>query len=373
MKIIKILGLLILKIHSAVSSKERVLVSYISFLIFITFSSCSLFHTDDDGKASPRDYDWTIDTLAYDGQLQTKLESIWGGTSNDVYAVGHCSTLEGTMWHFNGNEWQPVILSTLLGGKIPGNFTLRGVFGINNQIYAAGRQTIYHNDIDSSIVLYYNGSDWQQIAKLDGYSAYEIYGVSENDLWVGCTYGNLYHFNGENWIAYDIPVPGSEDPTIPTSFTSLVGNQSDNIYALVFQPNLSSSLIHYNGTEWELLDQFSNNSVNDIWISSGGELYGVGDIWVKEWNGAGWDFLYEANFILTSIYGIANDNIIVTGYSPATGKGAVLHYNGEHWNEIQVDNKMPEILPGIWGNDNHVFICGYTSSYPNKTIIYHGR
>ncbi len=54
--------------------------------------------------------------------------------------------------------------------------------------------------------------------------------------------------------------------------------------------------------------------------------------------------------------------------------GKAYHFNGSDWYQFkQLDNENI-VYTGVWTDGNAAFICGFTTdSYPQKTIIWHGK
>lgn len=69
------------------------------FIILLLFYSCSLFEHEDNGTKSPRDFKWTVDTLAYPGEIQTVMSNLWGTASLFVNTVGCCIFLMDSLLH----------------------------------------------------------------------------------------------------------------------------------------------------------------------------------------------------------------------------------------------------------------------------------
>ncbi len=87
----------------------------------------------------PRTYAWTADTLGYPGNYQTLMYDIWGSSPKDVYVVGHSSSSDGVLWHFDGDKWKDVNLVAQKGGNIPGAIDLSAIYGFSStDIYAVG-------------------------------------------------------------------------------------------------------------------------------------------------------------------------------------------------------------------------------------------
>ena len=68
------------------------------------------------------------------------LNSIWGSSGNDVFAVGE----GGTILHYNGSAWSPMASGT--------TENLKGIWGSSgSDVFAVGA---------NGVILHYNGSAW---------------------------------------------------------------------------------------------------------------------------------------------------------------------------------------------------------------------
>ena len=92
-------------------------------------------------KKNPREYTWTMDTLAYPGSFQTSMYDIWGSASCNVYVVGHNDQGAGLMFHFDGRSWTDVKLHIVQGGTISGAIDLGAIHGFGpDDIWAVGNR-----------------------------------------------------------------------------------------------------------------------------------------------------------------------------------------------------------------------------------------
>ena len=88
-------------------------------LVFMLIGFACSFGTDpDDPPKNPRDYVWTVDTLAYPGSIQTHMRSIWGSSVSDVYVAGFNASGGGNMYHYDGEVWEVVGLHVSRGGNM---------------------------------------------------------------------------------------------------------------------------------------------------------------------------------------------------------------------------------------------------------------
>lgn len=68
--------------------KSYILFSFIVALTLISTCQENPTTNDDDNLNSGRDYLWTIDTIQ-SGSIQTYLTSLWGSSSQNVWASGY--------------------------------------------------------------------------------------------------------------------------------------------------------------------------------------------------------------------------------------------------------------------------------------------
>jgi hypothetical protein len=143
------------------------------------------------GVKSPRDYSWSVDTIQY-GTFQTAMGDMWGSSQKDIYVVGHCEDIRGMMYHYDGQSWRSVKLSTLEGGGISGAFDLTRIFGFaEDNIFVVG--ALYSQSItppfdiyDSSFVMQFDGHSWTSMPIADrGGRLAAVWGSSPTDIWAG--------------------------------------------------------------------------------------------------------------------------------------------------------------------------------------------
>ena len=83
----------------------------ILFAIMVCYFACdkSPSGPKDEAVKGPRQFTWTVDTLAYPNTFQTTMGRIWGSSPRDVYTVGHSSVgAHGAMYHYDGETWKPI-------------------------------------------------------------------------------------------------------------------------------------------------------------------------------------------------------------------------------------------------------------------------
>lgn len=137
----------------------------------------------DDFK-DPRQYTWSVDTLAYPSYYSGQMDDIWGSSTRDVYVVGHGSGASRNMFHFDGNQWTPVNLA--FGASV-----LVAIYGFaSNDIWAVGSRFESNpnpppGSIDSSLLIHYDGTTWKEFKLNGGRFLLDVWGQASNDVWTG--------------------------------------------------------------------------------------------------------------------------------------------------------------------------------------------
>ncbi|MCB0743821.1 MAG: hypothetical protein KDC67_07955 [Ignavibacteriae bacterium] len=180
-----------------------VLLTAAIFSIFY-LSSCEDGPTEPEIEPGRRDYTWKVDTLL---AWSTYLLKMWGSSTTDVWAVGHGSTFDKTIWHYDGAKW-------ITDG----------------------------------------------VSK--GIDPWCIYGFAHNDVWIGGADGKIWHFNGNKWsenLFYKEDVNYIYHDII---FMDIWGEQPNDIFAVGMIDSVSSAneefvfaiIMHYDGNKWNKVD-----------------------------------------------------------------------------------------------------------------------
>ncbi|MGA3286916.1 MAG: hypothetical protein ABSD46_05800 [Bacteroidota bacterium] len=332
---------------------------------------------------NPREYVWTVDTLAYPGSMQTNMLDIWASSPSDVYVVGHNERGFGKMYHSDGIRWADVKLSTAQGGAIQGAIDLSGIFGFNtNDIYAVGEH-LYSNPfpppnlLSTSLVIHFDGTTWNEISPSDSNLIETVWG-NNGAIWCGGFKGIIYNYSSGVWNRDSLKI--MRGPQWFSAINSLSGLKSGKMYALAnAQQNGSFDQTFYFLTRetgnWSVVDTFVYGSaspvdkwgINKIWVSPTNRVFSLGpDLY--EWNGAAWQTIkHPDNSFLQAIYATGDNNIFVGGTY-----GTLIHYNGTDWYSYDQFKTMDVHFKGIWANEKEVFAIGYTTG-GNKTLVFHGR
>jgi len=351
---------------------------HIAFPLLLVFLalSCENSPTGPESLKDPRTYTWTVDTLAYPGSFETRMRQIWGSSPHDVYVVGHNDQAFGKMWHFDGNKWADVKLSTAQGGTIGGPIDLAGVLGFaSNDVWAVGEKI--HLDVESSLVIHYDGVRWAEAALPPQGFLISIWGTSKSDLWVGGVDGVIGHFDGSTWTQrlLDSNLAGLK---YPMQITSIAGFSSNDVYAAAYRPDQVSPvdstavyLYHFNGQQWNKTDSTiesigSSLEFGTILCAVQSALYSAGGV-VSRKEGNRWIRILDDDYVVR-IGGNRTNNLFAVG-----GQETVYHYNGVDWKRYEQFKDPTVFNTGVWTDGREAFVVGTTFNSPSKTIVLHGK
>ncbi len=312
-----------------------------------------------------RDYNWSIDTLSYTGSFQTILLNIWAESPRNVYLVGYNDRSKGQIYHYNGEQWDPIELPSFEGGL--DFYDIDGTSGEN--LWVVGERITHDiiNDkfIFSGCVIHFDGEKWTDVSPDSTDILRCVWVISSNELWIGGEKGAVYRYSNMQWFKYTF--------NQIYSFTSIVGLTDREIYLIGstkdYTPPTDSSgyfLFHYNGQDWSKIDSVSTNPLSPP-CHFGYNLYNFNNSLYSSGVGL---FKY-VNKSWISIYDGPARNISMAGENHifAVGK-SIYHYNGHDWFEfIQFQsNEWPWF--GCYTNSEEVFVV---STDYNKSYVLHGK
>jgi hypothetical protein len=327
-----------------------------------------------------RKLSWRIDTLAYPGNFQTLMMSIWASSPRDVYVVGHSSSGPGSMYHFDGEQWRDVKIHPSVGGKIIGR--LRAIYGFGrDNIYAVGGRIEYNPSpppeyLDPSLAIHFDGREWRQLQVPEGRQLFSISGTSPNNIWTCGRDGTLIAFDGVRWRKESVSVPVPPGNTW-FDLKDVQAKSPSEVYMIgyVHENNIARTTRYFfakRQERWTVADSFwtgpGHNEIKfgeaDLWMSPSGTLFSCGG-GVHRWNGSRWEMLFDHPNRLSGMAGTSDDNIIIVGHF-----GTVLHYNGRDLYQFE-ERRFPTVLySSVWTDGQEVFVVGYDGT---KSIILHGK
>ena len=319
---------------------------------------------------------WTVDTLAYPGSLQTLMTDMWGSSATDVYVCGDNERGYGKMYHYDGVSWTPVSIS--------GAASLDDIYGFSaDDIWAVGDSLTFNPNpkiryAHHAVVMHFDGSKWRHVKKPEGEPLFAVGGTSSSNLFTGGWEGYLAHYDGTFWQPDSVPIAAPKEGH--SEVLAIAGNPGFNDIYMVFTVGGTGNhyLLKHSSAGWKVVKDMRNDDMNNLWYSPWGTLYGTGGF-VQKWSGTDWEeVLYIQTFLSFSIYGTDANNLFIVGHAGTSltgGRyGEVIHYNGEDWYEYK-ELQFPGIeYKDVWTDGNEVFVVGwYTDSFPNITLVLHGK
>ncbi|MFA6470221.1 MAG: hypothetical protein WCW35_15095 [Bacteroidota bacterium] len=318
---------------------------------------------------------WTADTIRnpYTGN-QLLLRSLWGSDTNDVYAIGH-NAFGGraSLFHFNGIQWERVILTKGEGGFIGSYVSFIKIDGSGkNDVWAVGsRGGYYGTSVDSSLVIHYDGISWKEVQMercKDIMQGLKV--LSPNDVYMTGSYGEIYHFDGNEFSKTIVDtnlamrIGGDQN-------RMFVGGRTFTLFPIVYMSVYSKTP---NG-QWTLVktanevDYYKSKSFGyyDFYPAGGGKYF-VGGENVFSLQDTTWESSYSKGSPPYLLFrGTSSQNIFAL--SPWN---SIIHWNGVDWQPINMPTELTQnmSIAGMWVKDKNIFVsCFYTT---DTNIIYRG-
>jgi hypothetical protein len=220
----------------------------------------TLLHTADGGST------WTNASSSYTSARQD-LNAVWGTASSNVIAVGD----GGTILRYDGSNW-----GTMTSG------TTRDLFGVwgtaANDVYAVG---------SNGTILHYNGTSWSSQTSGITQTIYGVWGSAANDIFAVGAGGTILHSNGITWTAM------ASNST--RDLYGAWGTSSTNVYAVGMKTSKTTTILHWDGTEWAAV---GGGTSLYTWVNShSGETASIttdcplSDVVDNEWANACWSII----------------------------------------------------------------------------------
>jgi len=200
----------------------------------------------------------------WDGSKWTKVldSNFWisdmgFSDKNNGWAVGSGDSDETILLHWNGKEWQNISLQDAIGRD---NFYLWSIDAVSNtNVWAVGV-----DNYGKGVALNWDGSNWRE-TPYQGDEIKVVSGISQTDVWgVGGKNGNIIlHWDGEKWTETELSA------FYLINFSILAISQ-DNVWAG------GHDLVHWNGSKW--VNTFYNGNqgpIYDIETTPDGEAWAL--------------------------------------------------------------------------------------------------
>ena len=300
------------------------------------------------------------------------MQSIWGSSPDNIYAVGHSDEIKGQVWHYDGKQWSSVYIFMGLA------YTPNTVFGFSaNDVWIAGGFYGNTSTADSSLIMHYNGSTWRRINAYGGRLIENIWGNSPDNVWFVGLNGTIFHWNGTSIHPDSLPIRISKD-AMPGYNLSVSGNSSGAAYFLLSAASGRQDLFKRMQDNWSVIDtNLWGWDRKNVWVSNTNKIYETGAAGFYWWTGSNWENLLDQFGGFTfGIEALSEDNMFITGWlSPATGnhKALLYHYNGKDiylYENLMIDDTD---FMDAWSTGSEVFVVGRTHSYPQRSVVLHGK
>ena len=222
--------------------------------------------------ASLLHYDGSAWSVVQRGSSEFSYEALWGSSGSDVFAVG-----VNAIAHYNGTSWSSIALDEEEGLEK----CLWGVWGSSGtDVFAVGDVRGEYSGNHRGLILHYNGVSWSEMPDVINATLQGVWGSSGTDVFAvgtvdlgkivdGVTYFNprsiILHYNGTDWSVMD--------NSSTEALSAVWGSSGSDVYAV----GEHGAMLHYNGTSWAVMDSGTNDHLAGIWGNSGSDLYAVGD------------------------------------------------------------------------------------------------
>jgi hypothetical protein len=195
------------------------------------------------------------------------LQHVKAFSGTNAWAVGtgfSGSQTTATAAHWDGTSWTPV--ST--GFSTPLGLVLNTITGSSSSdIWVAGQahSSGYHNRVQHSVLLHYNGTSWSQVTVPDTGGLVDVAALSATDAWAVGSDGSVLHWNGTAWTVNTKFIMGS---------AAIAAVSPTNVWIAGVYVNNTLSLAHFNGSAWS-----TQTAPTGIYTLTGGSALSSGAVW----------------------------------------------------------------------------------------------
>lgn len=351
------------------------------------FTACSNPSEIDNIKPAkdPRMFTWTVDTLIYKSDSQFLMRSIWGSSPTDIYICGHNSTIEGKLWHYNGSVLEEIKLKeklSLLG------YDLTNVFGFSqNDIWVIGGQGIIdpkwtESSVNCPFVAHYDGVTWKE-HRLNFYDyepnrnfapMYGICGDRSDNIWVCGANGWIAHFDGSKWTQDTVKVDNSG---LEFNLVSVaVYNNQVFLSGQQFNPSAAPNRFYsISGTmkNWHIINAFNDGETAKFGYTALYANFGKLYSLVPD--------IYEyQNGNWTDRIKLPSDYLAFRMFGMSEDNILIGSFNGLfHWNGNDIKQmNLPNYhngdwVWGIWSDGQEAFAVGNSYYDQTKSFLWHGK
>ena len=269
------------------------------------------------------------------------------------------------MWHFDGDQWQEIVLGKANGGPVQDYYYLYDVFGTSSRdVWAVGKTSPSASDTSIGLVVHFDGAIWSSVTL--GPNLYHL-GGDVNQIFA-CGESQIFRLNGlagtEDSI--DLVLPESTR----TYLSCITRSGSANPFATVRENNRSAYNRYYllsrDTNYWKTVDT-TLTPTDYLWLSPSNALFSTGGSSIRKWSGTEWTTVFQSQIAqYAQIFGTSDRNIIAIG-----GPTTILNFNGIDWFEmLDFRNKVSSIEQG-WTDGKEVFLLA--TAQDQTQVIIHGK
>ncbi|MBI3194445.1 MAG: hypothetical protein HYZ34_08285 [Ignavibacteriae bacterium] len=331
-------------------------------------------------------YTWTIDTMKFDlPNLRPPdrfvVQSIWGSSPHDVWAVSPSDLPWGELWHYDGKKWKTVQwpwIGTDEIGLYGGYLYATTGFDSANVFFFGSHD---YNDSATAMIMKWNGNSWSDLpwSNVNRPLGSLGWGVKQNNdkLWaIGAT-GLIIKYE-DGFLSAESLVTNFH------FFSSSVIAALDNgeVYINPFKDSLENGRLRGSITKlykrdilgnWSLIEDkfiagayYDDNGLGRGLRSIGNRLF-TGNYGLWERQDTGW--IKRMSLYALGAWCLTSENDLWTAF-----KHELYHYNGKTWEKITIpllSNFTDFALYGQgWSDGNEVFI-GFQDG--TKSYVLHGK
>lgn len=230
-----------------------------------------------------------------EGTVGRNIESIFGSSAQDRYAVGDDENGNICVYEYDGSQW-----NILEGSSLSVNLDNIWSASIDN-IIGVRRDKIYQFD----------GSSWSEMCTNQDISYYyDVWGDSADDIFATGD-DKVLHFDGTNWESIEIGIDNIYE------LQSIYGTSSDDLYVQYQMRDGYSGILHHDGNDWTAIEFVAKIMEDKLFVDANGDIYAVfyeNDIF--KYNGSDWEYVYIDENEISNIYSICkgtDEGIYITG------------------------------------------------------------
>ena len=201
------------------------------------------------------------------GFTYTALQHVKAFSPTNAWAIGtgaSGSLAAATAAHWDGTSWTQV--ST--GFTTSLDLVMNAIAGSSaSDIWAAGQvhSSGYHNRVQHSVLLHYDGTSWSQVAVPDTGGLVDIAAISPANAWAVGSDGSVLHWDGTAWTVSAKFIMGS---------AAIAAASASSVWIAGLYVNSTLSLAHFNGSAWS-----TQPAPSGIYTLTGASALPAGGAW----------------------------------------------------------------------------------------------